>query len=184
IVLVLMILPVALPIMLIAIPAILFSMGRPVFFNQPRVGQGGQVFKMWKLRSMRNATPQDRVIATSINDNRITPLGGFLRRFRVDELPQLWNVLKGDMSFIGPRPEQPALSESYERVMPAFAYRHLVRPGITGWAQVRAGYAADLEETRIKLSYDLFYIKNFSFWLDLQILWRTVGALLNGGGVR
>jgi lipopolysaccharide/colanic/teichoic acid biosynthesis glycosyltransferase len=123
-------------------------------------------------------------VATIRNDTRITPLGKWLRRFRIDELPQLWNVLKGDMSIVGPRPEQRSLSDDYTRAIPAFAYRSMVRPGITGWAQVRAGYAADLAETRIKLGYDLFYLKYFSFSLDVQILLRTIWILLSGRGVR
>jgi lipopolysaccharide/colanic/teichoic acid biosynthesis glycosyltransferase len=139
---------------------------------------------MLKLRTMRAAAPSDAVIATTRQDPRITPFGRWLRRFRIDELPQLWNVLVGDMSLIGPRPEQPALAERYARDVPAFAYRQLVRPGITGWAQVRAGYAADLEETKIKLAYDLFYLKNFTLGLDLRILIRTVWTLISGAGVR
>jgi lipopolysaccharide/colanic/teichoic acid biosynthesis glycosyltransferase len=139
---------------------------------------------MYKLRTMQLAAPDGIEIATQNGDGRVTPIGRWLRRFRIDELPQLWNVLKGDMSLIGPRPEQPALTQSYCEDLPSFAYRSLVRPGITGWAQVRAGYAADLEETRIKLGYDLFYLKNFSFSLDMQIIFRTVGTLIFGNGVR
>jgi lipopolysaccharide/colanic/teichoic acid biosynthesis glycosyltransferase len=117
-------------------------------------------------------------------ENRVTPVGRFLRKSRIDELPQLWNVIKGDMSIIGPRPEWTELGRGYEEQMPAYAYRHLVRPGITGWAQVRAGYAADLSETRVKVGYDLYYIKNFSLSLDVQILTRTVWTLLSGSGAR
>jgi lipopolysaccharide/colanic/teichoic acid biosynthesis glycosyltransferase len=182
--LVLIALPVALVLLAIGALAVLVTMGRPVFFIQPRVGLGGRVFRMYKLRSMRGPKEQVGEIATVQGDARITPLGAWLRRFRIDELPQLWNVLKGDMSIIGPRPEQPNLTEAYCEKLPAFAYRSLVRPGITGWAQVRAGYAADLQETRVKLSYDLFYLKNFSFSLDLQILLRTIWTLLSGNGVR
>jgi lipopolysaccharide/colanic/teichoic acid biosynthesis glycosyltransferase len=114
----------------------------------------------------------------------VTPLGRILRRFRIDELPQLANVLRGEMSVIGPRPEWEPLAEAFERQEPKYAVRRLVRPGITGWAQVRAGPAADLAETRVKLAYDLFYLKNMSFALDLQILWRTGWTLLVGGGAR
>src|SRR5439155_16227982 len=133
---------------------------------------------------MRAATSAAEASATSRGDARVTRLGRFLRRFRIDEIPQLWNVALGDMSFIGPRPEQPALTHSYIREAPAFAYRQLVRPGISGWAQVRAGYAANLEETKVKLGYDLFYLKNFSLGLDLQIMLRTLWTLFAGGGVR
>lgn len=175
--------PVAVLILAAAIPAIAFSMGRPVFFVQPRVGLGGRTFRMFKLRTM-TAAPMGEQVAAAKGDLRVTPLGRWLRRFRIDELPQLWNVLRGDMSLIGPRPEQPALAEAYVRAMPAFHYRNLVRPGISGWAQVHAGYAADLDETRLKLAYDLFYLKNFSFSLDLQVLLRTAVILLTGKGAR
>lgn len=182
--LVILALPVALPLLLIGGLGVWATMGRPVFFVQPRVGLGGRVFRMYKLRTMRAARPGDGELPTARGDVRVTRLGLWLRRFRIDELPQLWNVLKGDMSIIGPRPEQPGLTEAYCRDLPAFAYRSLVRPGITGWAQVRAGYASDLEETRVKLAYDLFYLKNFSYSLDLQIILRTAGTLLTGGGAR
>lgn len=163
---------------------VLITMGRPVFFVQDRVGLGGKVFRMWKLRTMRNARRATDICATAPNDQRITRVGAFLRRFRIDELPQLWHVLKGEMSLIGPRPEQPALAVQYETDLPAFAYRHLVRPGITGWAQVRAPYAANLSETRTKLAYDLYYVKRLSLLLDLQIIARTFWTLSMGGGVR
>jgi lipopolysaccharide/colanic/teichoic acid biosynthesis glycosyltransferase len=176
--------PIAAPIASIAAAGVWLTMGRPVLFVQARVGLGGAPFRMLKLRTMRPIAPGDAIAATTRGDPRITRVGRWLRRFRVDELPQLWNVLVGDMSLIGPRPEQPALAEQYTREVPAFAYRQLVRPGITGWAQVRAGYAADLEETKIKLAYDLFYLKNFSLGLDLQILMRTVWTLITGAGVR
>lgn len=177
-------LPVVLPTVFFAALLIRMAMGPQVIFVQKRVGLGGRVFSMYKLRTMQPAAPDRTEIATKKGDMRVTPLGRWLRRFRIDELPQLWNVLKGDMSLIGPRPEQPALTQSYCEDLPAFAYRSLVRPGITGWAQVRAGYAADLEETRIKLGYDLFYLKNFSLSLDVQIILRTVGTLIFGNGVR
>jgi lipopolysaccharide/colanic/teichoic acid biosynthesis glycosyltransferase len=151
------------------------------------VGLGGKPFRIIKLRTMRPAGGGgggDAASATVRGDSRVTPVGGFLRRFRIDELPQMLNVLRGEMSVIGPRPEQPALAEVYAREAPSFALRHLVRPGITGWAQVRAGYAADVAETKVKLSYDLFYLKSLSFALDMQILWRTAWTLTAGGGVR
>jgi lipopolysaccharide/colanic/teichoic acid biosynthesis glycosyltransferase len=158
-------------------------MGRPVFFRQARVGLGGRPFMILKLRTMRPCD-SDGQIATAIGDRRITPVGRWLRRLHIDELPQLWNVLVGEMSLIGPRPEQPALAEAYAREDPAFASRALMRPGITGWAQVRAGYAADLAETRVKLAHDLYYLKNCSFGLDVEICARTVWALLGGAGTR
>lgn len=177
------ILPIALPILAAGALAVLVSMGRPVLFTQQRTGQGGTVFNLYKLRTMQNSA-ETHGTSTVKGDLRITPVGGFLRRFRVDELPQLLNVLKGEMSIIGPRPEWTLLSEKYSRELPVYVYRHLVRPGITGWAQVRGGYASDLAETRTKVSYDLFYIKNMSFSFDLQILVRTVWTLLIGGGAR
>ncbi|MBV8594023.1 MAG: sugar transferase [Caulobacteraceae bacterium] len=175
--------PLALPLLLAATLAVILVMGPPAIFAQERVGLGGRTFTMYKLRTMR-PEPNGAATATVHGDRRITPLGRWLRRFRIDELPQLWNVLNGDMSLVGPRPEQPSLAADYIRHVPAFAYRHLVRPGITGWAQVRAGYAADLAETRIKLGYDLFYVKNVSFGLDMRILGRTLVTLATGGGVR
>ncbi len=177
-------LPLAVPIVAIAGLGILVTMGSPVLFIQPRVGLGGRVFRMIKLRTMRLATPGAESTATSVGDSRVTPWGRWLRRLRIDEIPQMWNVVMGDMSFIGPRPEWTALAERFSREEPAYNYRHLVRPGITGWAQVRVGPAADLAETRVKLGYDLFYIKQFSFSLDLQILIRTVWTLAAGGGAR
>ena len=177
-------LPVAIPVVAFASLGILLTMGSPVLFIQPRVGLGGKVFRMFKLRTMRLATPGEASTATGVRDSRVTPWGRWLRRLRIDEIPQMWNVVIGDMSFIGPRPEWTALAEGFGREESAYNYRHLVRPGITGWAQVRVGPAANLAETRVKLGYDLFYIKQFSFSLDLQILIRTVWTLIAGGGAR
>lgn len=174
--------PVVVPIVLATALAVRVNMGGPVLFVQERVGRGGRPFRMYKFRSMRPAG--DEVRTTSAGDDRVTPLGRALRRYRLDELPQLWNVLKGDMSLIGPRPEWTPLNEAYVRQMPTYAYRNMVRPGISGWAQVRSGYAGDLEETRVKLSYDLYYVKNLSLMLDLQIILRTAWTLIAGSGAR
>jgi lipopolysaccharide/colanic/teichoic acid biosynthesis glycosyltransferase len=176
-------LPVALPTIAIGTAVVAVTMGRPVIFKQTRTGLGGKSFQIYKLRTMTNSS-EALGSATTAGDMRITPSGQWLRRYRIDELPQIFNVLRGDMSIIGPRPEWTILSERYARELPAYEYRHLVRPGITGWAQVRGGYASDLEETRRKVGYDLFYIKNLSFGLDMQILVRTVGTVLSGFGVR
>tara|TARA_R110002051_G_scaffold72980_2_gene131928 strand:- start:1676 stop:2806 length:1131 start_codon:yes stop_codon:yes gene_type:complete len=176
--------PVTLPMVTLGAFLVGVTMGRPVIFVQDRVGLGGRVFRILKLRTMRAEAPGAETGTTKIGDSRITRLGYWLRRSRIDELPQLWNVLKGDMSIIGPRPEWTLLSEGYSESLPAYGYRHLVRPGITGWAQVRGGYASDLAETRQKVGYDLFYIKNMSFSLDIQILLRTVWTLLTGSGAR
>lgn len=176
--------PITVPVVLVAMLTVFCTMGRPMFFIQQRVGLGGKPFRMYKLRTMRPLSPADQARTTLVGDARITPLGRILRRYRIDELPQLWNVLKGHMSIIGPRPEWTVLSEQYTAELPVYAYRHLVRPGITGWAQVRGGYAGDLAETRVKVGYDLFYIKNMSFSMDSQILIRTVWTLLSGNGAR
>lgn len=176
--------PITLPLVLLAMLAVLVTMGRPVFFNQERMGLGGKPFRMYKLRTMRPLSSAGQARTTEVGDSRITSLGRILRRYRIDELPQLWNVLTGEMSIIGPRPEWTVLSEQYTAQLPVYAYRHLVRPGITGWAQVRGGYAGDLAETRVKVGYDLFYIKNMSFSMDSQILIRTVWTLISGNGAR
>lgn len=175
--------PVAALVLAAAALAILATMGRPVFFVQARTGLGGRPFNLVKLRTMRPEAP-GAGRATGVRDDRVTPLGRWLRKTRIDELPQLWNVLLGEMSVIGPRPEWTVLAEGYATQIPAYAYRHVVRPGITGWAQVRSGYAGDVRETRLKLAYDLFYVKNYSFALDLQIIVRTAGILLTAWGAR
>ncbi|MCP8938426.1 sugar transferase [Alsobacter sp. SYSU M60028] len=182
--LVLLMAPSALILSGIAMLAILVTMGRPIIFAQDRVGKDGRVFRMFKLRTMRPRKEGEAQCATAVNDSRITPLGKALRRTHVDELPQLWNVLIGDMSMIGPRPEQPGLVEKYEGLIPNYAMRHAVRPGITGWSQVRFGYAETVEETAQKLEYDLFYIREFGPAMDLSIAWRTVMVMFNPAHVR
>jgi lipopolysaccharide/colanic/teichoic acid biosynthesis glycosyltransferase len=177
-------LPVTVPVLLLAMLAVLVTMGRPVLFFQQRTGFGGKPFQVYKLRTMLPPASAFESGATVEGDARITPLGRILRRYRFDELPQLWNVMKGDMSIIGPRPEWTVLSDRYTEDLPVYVYRHLVRPGITGWAQVRGGYASDLAETRVKVGYDLFYIKNISLSMDIQILVRTIWTLLSGSGAR
>ena len=177
------VLPIVLPILLIAAIAVRLSMGPGVLFYQDRVGLGGAPFRMVKLRTML-PTSQATAVVTSQADARVTPLGGWLRRMRIDELPQLWHILTGEMSLIGPRPEWTLLADDYERLVPAYAFRQIVRPGLTGWAQVNSGYAGNVEEMRTKLGFDLYYLKNFSFALDLQILVRTAGVILSGFGAR
>ena len=180
---VLLSLPVTLIILLAAMTALRLSMGSPVLFFQDRVGLGGRPFRMVKLRTMRPEA-EHAGTATASDDERITPLGRFLRRTRIDELPQIWHILTGEMSLIGPRPEWSLLADEYERQVPAYAFRQIVRPGLTGWAQVNSGYAGNVEEMRVKLGYDLYYLKNFSIGLDLQVLVRTAWVLLTGRGAR
>ena len=181
-------LPLALPVMAACALAIRLNDGAPVLFRQKRVGRAGHEFTVTKFRTMRLVTdldPDDRRAAmTGDGDVRITRLGAFLRRSRLDELPQLWNILRGEMSFIGPRPEAQVLSSWYTSEIPFYRYRHVVRPGISGWAQVNQGHVAQVDEVHEKLQYDFFYIKYFSPWLDLLILFRTVKTVLTGWGAR
>jgi lipopolysaccharide/colanic/teichoic acid biosynthesis glycosyltransferase len=176
--------PLVLAIVGIASALIALTMGRPIFFTHHRVGIDGRPFNIFKLRTMLPATVQDASTATRIGDTRITPLGKFLRRFRIDELPQFYNVLRGDMSLVGPRPEQPVLARAYALKLPTFTNRTMLRPGITGWAQVRGSYAADESETVHKLAYDLYYLKHASWMMDLYILLQTFKTLLTGNSAR
>lgn len=188
--LVLVLLPlIALPLVAIALAVRLDSAG-PIFFVQERMGYRGLVFRMVKFRTMRPRAPEAEESAARIDaitrsdDARITRVGRFLRRTRLDELPQILNVLRGEMSLIGPRPEAVALSRWYEAEIPFYRYRHIVRPGITGWAQVKQGHVAELGEVDRKLSFDFYYIKNFSLWLDMLIVLRTVPTMLSGFGAK
>jgi lipopolysaccharide/colanic/teichoic acid biosynthesis glycosyltransferase len=159
----------------------------PAIFKQRRIGYRGKPFIVYKFRTMTNSVLQteQRVAAmTQDNDARITRVGGVLRQTRIDELPQIFNVLKGQMSWIGPRPEAEILSRWYEGNIPFYRYRHIARPGITGWAQINQGHVAELEDVTSKLHYDFYYIKNFSPWLDMLIVVRTVWTMLTGFGAR
>ncbi len=155
--------------------------GRPVIYQQSRTGIHEKPFTLYKFRTMRNGSDLGNCY-TSEGDSRITPLGVFLRKTRLDELPQLWNVLRGDMSIIGPRAEWVKLVEDYERQIPHYHFRHLVRPGITGWAQVNYPYGSSLDDTLQKLSYDLFYIRNFSLRLDAEVILKTLHVMSFGKG--
>lgn len=161
-----------------------FDSPGPAIFRQQRVGFRGKVFEVFKFRTMTvQPVVDERASAmTQQDDVRITRIGRFLRRSRIDELPQLVNVLRGDMSIIGPRPEALALSRWYLSEIPFYEYRHIVRPGITGWAQVNQGHVTNLTDVRDKLHYDFFYIKNFSYWIDMLILLQTVRTILTGYG--
>lgn len=173
---------------LIALAIKLDSRG-PLFFKQKRVGENSQIFNVIKFRSMYALAPdgsaeKDGAQWSQKNDPRVTKIGKFLRASRLDELPQLLNVIKGDMSFVGPRPERPefVFGVNLQRQIPFYQMRHLVKPGLTGWAQVRFQYGASVEDSIEKLQYDLFYIKNRSFMLDLQIILKTVKIVLSGKG--
>lgn len=176
-------LPAFLAVLLVVGPLTVLSSGWPVFFMQDRVGYGGRVFRVFKFRTMRSASIDTREAAmTRDGDSRITAVGKVLRRYRIDELPQIFNILRGEMSWIGPRPEALSLSKWYEAELPFYRYRHVVRPGITGWAQVNLGHVASPDQVLHKLHYDFFYIKNVSPWLDLLIALKTVRTILSGKG--
>ena len=154
----------------------------PVFYVQQRSGWLGRPFTVRKLRTM-SVQPVDAPAQwTQPGDQRITVVGGVLRRVRLDELPQLLNVLSGEMSLIGPRPERPELEHELEGSIPHYRKRHWMRPGLSGWAQVCAPYASNIEDSDLKLSYDLYYLRHFSTWLDLVILFRTIKTVLKAGG--
>ncbi len=155
----------------------------PVIFVQHRIGKGNRVFRMYKFRSMRPQEEDQTAPQFADKDaHRITRLGSFIRKFRIDELPQFFNILKGDMSLIGPRPEQPEFVEQFEDQVPYYSYRHIIRPGITGWAQVNHGYATNTESTREKVEHDFYYIKHISPALDFLIVMRTLKTMATGFG--
>ncbi|PWQ97390.1 sugar transferase [Leucothrix pacifica] len=155
-----------------------------VFFWQKRVGMNGKTFNMMKFRSMTSDSEAKGSQFAQTNDMRVTRVGKFIRKFRIDELPQLWNVVKGDMSIIGPRPEQESFVSEFNKTIPNYSMRHMVRPGITGLAQTEQGYVADADGTVTKLKYDLYYIKNLSFMTDVQITLKTIYTILTGFGAR
>jgi sugar transferase (PEP-CTERM system associated) len=156
----------------------------PAFFRQTRVGLFGEPFTLIKLRSMRTDAEKDGAKWAEENDPRITRLGRFIRKVRIDELPQTWSVLKGQMSFVGPRPEVPSFVDSLEEEIPFYGERHMVKPGITGWAQINYPYGASVEDSRCKLEYDLYYAKNYTPFLDLVILLQTLRVILWPEGAR
>ena len=167
------------PIMLVVYVAVRMTSKGPAFYHQTRVGQHGKHFVVHKFRSMRvDAEAGTGAVWATQTDTRVTPIGRFLRRTRLDETPQLWNVLVGEMSLVGPRPERPEFVESLTREIPFYGERHVVKPGVTGWAQVRYTYGASVEDALEKLQYDLFYAKNFTLTLDLLIVFNTVKTVL------
>jgi lipopolysaccharide/colanic/teichoic acid biosynthesis glycosyltransferase len=156
----------------------------PAVFKQERIGFGGEPFVMYKFRTMSEDAESNGPSFASERDDRLIRGGRFLRKSRLDEIPQLWNVLKGEMSLVGPRAEQVPFADAFTRQIPFYAHRHLVRPGITGWAQVNYGYADDQADTVEKLTYDLYYIKHMSPVMDLRVLWKSVWTVLTGFGAR
>ena len=171
------------PVMLLVALALRLASNGPVLYSQLRVGRNGSPFIIYKFRSMRvDAEAQSGAVWSTRGDPRVTKLGRFLRRTRLDELPQLWNVLRGDMSLVGPRPERPEFIAELERKIPYYGQRHAVRPGLTGWAQVRHHYGSSVNDAQEKLQYDLFYIKHLSFAFDAYIILETVKPVLVRAG--
>jgi exopolysaccharide biosynthesis polyprenyl glycosylphosphotransferase len=177
-------LPIVLPICIITAICIKLESPGPVIYAQMRVGQGNKRFVMYKFRSMYVDNKERVAKFASEEDPRVTRVGRIIRQLRIDELPQLINVLNAEMSLIGPRPEQPAFVQRFDEIIPFYCYRHVVKPGITGWAQVRHGYAASTDETQVKIEHDFYYIKNCSLYLDLLIVFLTVKTMLTGFGAR
>jgi sugar transferase (PEP-CTERM system associated) len=172
---------------IVALSALLIAAegGGPVIFRQQRVGHRGRTFTVFKLRSMQQDAERDgKATWATVNDVRVTRVGRLIRRARIDELPQLFNVLRGEMSFVGPRPERPEFVAMLTEQIPFYAVRHSVKPGLTGWAQVRYSYGATVEQSVRKLEYDLYYVKNHTLLLDLVILLETVRVVLLGEGAR
>ncbi len=181
----LIVLVIGLPLALIAALAVKLDSKGPVLYRQPRVGLFGEPYDILKIRSMRtDAEAAGKAVWAAENDPRITRVGHIIRKLRIDELPQLWCVLKGEMSFVGPRPERPSFVDELERQLPYYAERHMVKPGLTGWAQINYPYGASVEDARVKLEYDLYYAKNYSPFLDLLILLQTVRVVLWPEGAR
>lgn len=180
----LVLLPLLLPLCVIIALLIFVTSGRPVLYRQTRMGLNDTPFTIVKFRTMVVGAESIGAGSTGHNDSRITAIGKILRKLRLDELPQFYNVLKGDMSIIGPRPEYSVLVDEYIKNIPLFQVRHWLRPGITGWAQVMSGYASSQDEMWDKVRYDMFYLKNLSLWLDIIIVLRTVMIVLTGFGSR
>jgi exopolysaccharide biosynthesis polyprenyl glycosylphosphotransferase len=173
-----------LPVMAIVAVAIRLDSKGPVIYRQRRVGMRGKYFYVLKFRSMQTNAEQDGVQWAAVDDPRVTTVGKYLRKFRLDELPQFINVLRGDMSFVGPRPERPEFVDKLQMQIPYYDERHSVRPGITGWAQVQYSYGASTEDAYRKLEYDLFYLKHMSIMFDIAIIFHTVRTMISGHGGR
>ena len=175
-----------LPLLLVvAIIIIIFDSPGPVFYSQDRIGQNNKIFRIYKFRSMKPDAEKNGEAQWAKNDDlRITRVGRFLRLWRIDELPQVYNILRGDINLVGPRPERPEFVNELEKIIPYYSLRHTVKPGLTGWAQVMFPYSATIEESKEKLQYDLFYIKNLSLKLDLLIIFSTIKIVILGRGAR
>jgi sugar transferase (PEP-CTERM system associated) len=173
------------PLMALTAIAVRLDSSGPILYAQERVGENGQLFTVYKFRSMRvDAEPAGTPMWAQEGDNRVTRVGRFIRATRLDELPQLWNVLTGAMSFVGPRPERPYFVDQLAREIPYYQQRHSVKPGLTGWAQIKYQYGSTVEDAVEKLRYDLYYIKHVSFALDLSIMFDTVKVIMFGKGAK
>lgn len=177
-----LLLPFVLPVIVLAGLMVRMETPGPALFRQERTGYGGHKFWIYKLRSMAVDASESGAAFTKKSDPRVTKVGAVIRQYRIDELPQIFNIILGDMSWIGPRPEAVELAAWYEREIPFYSYRHIVRPGITGWAQVNQGNVAQIDAARVKLEYDFFYIKHFSFFLDAIIVVKTIRTILTRFG--
>lgn len=174
-----------LPLLLVVALAIKFDSRGPIFYKQERVGRHHRSFHIFKLRSMTvDAEKPGTAVWAAVGDNRVTRVGRFIRLTRIDEIPQAINILRGDMAFVGPRPERPVFVAQLTAAIPHYADRAAVRPGLTGWAQVKYPYGASVEDARDKLTYDLWYIRERSLWLDLRIILATAGVVLRQVGAR
>lgn len=172
------------PLLVLTALAIKLDSPGPVLYRQRRIGLSGDVFHIYKFRSMFTDAEKNGAQWCAKNDSRITRVGRLIRKTRIDEIPQALNILKGEMSFVGPRPERPEFVSILEKEIPNYHLRHVVKPGITGWAQVKFTYGASVEDARVKLQYDLYYIKHFSLWRDILIMLMTVRVALFGLGSR
>lgn len=178
----LILLIVSLPLWLIIAIIIKNESPGPVFYKQIRIGQGGKPFKLTKFRSMVKDAEKNGPKMAQKNDKRVTKFGKFMRRTRLDELPQLWNIIKGQMSFIGPRAERPEFHQELKNSIPFYQERYLIKPGLSGWAQIKHGYTSSIEDNFEKIQHDLYYVKNRSFAFDLSIILKTLNIILKGGG--
>jgi len=173
---------VLLPLMLLIAVAIKAESPGPVFYKQTRVGRGGRPFTLIKFRSMIKDAEKDGPKMAQKNDPRVTKLGKFLRKTRLDELPQLWNIVRGQMSFVGPRAERPEFHQELKSKIPFYQERYLIKPGLSGWAQIKYGYTSSIEDNFEKIQHDLYYIKNRSFIFDMSIILKTINIIIKGGG--